>query len=291
MKIVVSGGTGFVGEPLVRRLLARGDDVAVLSRNPAKVRARRGVPWDAGEAGDADVIINLAGENIGSRWSEGRKRRILDSRVKATSALVDAMNRGVKKRRTLISASAVGYYGPHGDETIDESGANGAGFLADVSRQWEELAHQADDVARVVITRFGVVLAKDGGALQKLLLPFRLGLGGPVGSGRQWMSWVDREDVIRFIEWAIDRADARGAYNVTAPQPVTNREFTRVLGRALRRPAIVPAPGFALRLAFGQMADETLLSGQRVVPARATAGGFTFLYPTLEGSLRHVLGG
>lgn len=291
MKVVVSGGTGFVGEPLVRRLLARGEDVAVLSRNPSKVRAGRGLSWHATDAiAAADVVINLAGENIGSRWSAERKRRILDSRVTATSKLVEAMRMQPQKARTFLSASAVGFYGPRGDETIDESGASGGGFLAEVTRKWEELAHGADGMARVVITRFGVVLAKDGGALQKLLLPFRLGAGGPVGGGKQWMSWVDREDAIRFIEWAIDHEGARGAYNVTAPEPVTSREFARALGRALHRPAILPAPAFALRMLFGQMADETLLSGQRVVPARAMREGFAFRYPSLDASLEHAIG-
>ena len=291
MKIVVSGGTGFIGEPLVRRLLARGDTVAILSRNPATVRAGRGIPWNAlEEIRDADAVINLAGENIGARWSEERKRRIFDSRVKATSALVDAMKLRPDKERTFISASAVGYYGPHGGEPLDESASAGNGFLAGVTREWEAMAHAADAFARLVIPRFGVVLAKDGGALQKLLLPFRLGVGGPVGGGEQWMSWVDRDDVIAFIEWALVRESARGAYNVTAPEPVTNRDFGKMLGRVLHRPAILPMPGFVLRLVFRDMADETLLTGQRVIPARATAEGFVFRFPNLDASLRHALG-
>ena len=290
MKIVVSGGTGFIGEPLVARLVARGDDVAVVSRDPAKVRTGRGIAWDAtGEIGSADAIINLAGENIGARWTEARKRRILDSRVKATSALVDAMKRHPEHRRTFVSASAVGYYGARGDEVLDESAEAGAGFLAEVTRKWEELAHGADALARVVITRFGVALGRNGGALQKLLLPFRLGLGGPVGSGRQWMSWVDHADVIAFIEWALDHDSLRGVYNVTAPEPVTSRAFAKTLGRVLHRPAFLPTPGFALKIAFGDMADETLLSGQRVMPARATREGFVFRYPSLDASLRHAL--
>ncbi len=289
-KIVVAGGTGFIGEPLVRKLLQRGDDVAVLSRNPSRVRAGRGVSWDATqEIASADVVINLAGENVGARWTEDRKRKIFDSRVKATSTLVDAMKWQPQKKRTFISASAVGFFGPRGDETLDETSATGTGFLAEVTRKWEELARVADGVARVVIPRFGVVLAKDGGALQKLLIPFRIGAGGPVGSGTQWMSWVDRDDVIAFIEWAIENGQARGVYNLTAPEPVMNREFGRVLGGVLHRPAILPTPGFALRLAFGEMADEMLLGGQRVVPARALKEGFSFRYPTLDASLKHAL--
>jgi len=291
MKIVVAGGTGFIGEPLVRRLLARGDDVAVLTRNPAKVRAGRPLSWDrAGDAASADVVINLAGENVGGgRWTESRKKRIVESRVGATSALVEAVNGRPDAGRTFINASAIGYYGLRGDETLDETAPAGKGFLAEVVKRWEELARRAEGAARVVILRFGVVLGADGGALGKMLLPFRLGVGGPIGSGRQWMSWVDREDVLRMIEWAIDHQSAGGIYNVTAPNPVTNRDFARALGRALHRPAFMPAPAFALRLAFGEMAGEILLGGQRVVPARATAEGFSFAYPQLEGALKHAL--
>lgn len=289
MKIVVSGGSGFVGQPLVQRLLKRGDEVLVLSRDPTTVSAGRGIPWSAvDEAGSADVVINLAGENVGSgRWTAERKRRILESRLRATGALVDAMRRALPKPRTFISASAVGFYGLRGDETLDENSPNGAGFLAEVTRRWEEIARSADGMARVVIFRFGVVLARDGGALQKMLLPFRLGIGGPIGSGNQWMSWVDREDVLRAIEWAIDRPEVRGTYNITAPEPLRNRDFARALGRALHRPSFMPVPGFMLRLIFGDMADEAMLGGQRVIPARATREGFTFAYPTLDSSLRH----
>jgi len=289
VKIVVSGGSGFLGRPLVERLLKRGDEVLVLSRDPAKVSPGRGIPWSAvDEAGNADVVINLAGENVGSgRWTAERKRRILESRLRATSALVEAMRRAPSKPRTFISASAVGFYGLRGDETLDETSPNGAGFLAEVTRRWEEIARSADDIARVVIFRFGVVLAREGGALQKMLLPFRLGIGGPIGSGNQWMSWVDREDVLRAIEWAIDRPEVRGMYNITAPEPVRNRDFARALGRALHRPSFMPVPGFALRLIFGDMADEALLGGQRVIPARANREGFTFAYPTLDSALRN----
>jgi uncharacterized protein (TIGR01777 family) len=291
VKIIVAGGTGFIGEPLVGRLIARGHDVAVLTRNPAKVRSGRAVPWSsvASEVAGAAVVINLAGENVGAgRWTAERKRRIVDSRVGSTRELVEAMRDNPPQRRTFISASAVGYYGLRGDELLDESAPAGEGFLADVVRQWEEAARGAETIARVVLLRFGVVLASEGGALQKMMLPFRLGVGGPIGSGRQWMSWVDREDVLRAMEWAIDRPEVRGVYNITAPNPVINRDFARALGRALRRPAVLPTPAFALRLIFGQMADEMLLSGQRVAPARATIEGFAFEYPTIDAALRHV---
>jgi uncharacterized protein (TIGR01777 family) len=289
VKIVVSGGTGFLGEPLVRRLLQRGADVLVLSRNPAKVQSGRGIPWSAvDEAGSADAIINLAGENVGEgRWTAERKGNILSSRIEATTALVTAMRRARAKPRTFISPSAVGFYGVRDDEILDESSDTGSGFLAAVTRDWEEAARRAEGVARVVIFRFGVVVAKDGGALKKMLLPFRFGAGGPIGSGEQWMSWVDRDDVLRAIEWAIDHPEVRGTYNITAPEPVRNRDFARALGRSIHRPSFMPTPAFALRLLFGEMADEILLGGQRVVPSRATREGFTFAYPTLEASLLH----
>ena len=292
MRVVVTGGTGFIGEPLVRRLLARGDEVAVVTRNPSKVRAGTPMPWDRiDEAASADVVINLAGENVGGgRWTEERKRRIMSSRVDATTALVEALNRRPDARRTLINASAIGIYGLRGDEMLDETAPPGEGFLAAVVKRWEELARRAEGAARLVILRFGVVLAAGGGALGKMLLPFRFGAGGPMGSGSQWMSWVDREDVLRMIEWSIDHSTAQGVYNVTAPNPVRNRDFARALGRALHRPAFMPTPAFALRLALGrEMADEMLLGGQRVVPARAAAEGFTFAYAELDAALKHAV--
>jgi len=297
MRITVAGGTGFLGEPLVRRLTARGDDVVVLSRNPAKVRAGRGVAWDGRTQGawsehvaGADVVINLAGENVGEgRWTEERKKKLTASRLDATHAIIEAMRNAPPRKRALINASAVGYYGLRGDEALDENGSRGAGFLAELVDQWESAAREAESLARLVLLRFGVVLAADGGALKKMLPPFRLGAGGRIGSGEQWMSWVDREDVLRFIEWAIDSESARGIYNVTAPEPVRNRDFTRALGRALHRPAIFPVPAFGLRLAFGQMADEVLLGGQRAVSARAEREGFVFEARTIDQSLARQL--
>ncbi|HJT17721.1 MAG TPA: TIGR01777 family oxidoreductase [Thermoanaerobaculia bacterium] len=264
MNVAVSGGTGFIGSAVVERLRERGDDVRVLTR---------------GEVAVADVNINLAGENIGRRWTRDRKRRILDSRVDTTNKIV------VARPRVLINASAVGFYGARGDEILDESAASGSGFLAEVTRQWEAAAHRADDFARVVVFRFGVVLARGGGALPQMMLPFRFGAGGPTGSGQQWISWIDRQDVVRAIEWPVDNPDVRGTYNITSPEPVRNRHFAHALGRAMHRPSFMPAPAFALRLVLGEMADEMLLTGQRVVPSRALREGFTFRYPTLESSL------
>jgi uncharacterized protein (TIGR01777 family) len=294
---VIAGGSGFLGEPLVKRLVARGDDVAVLSRNPAKVRAGRGLQWDGRTQGawsdavaKADVVINLAGENIADgRWTDARKQQLVSSRLDATGAIVEALRREPSRKRTLINASAIGFYGLHGDETLDESGPRGAGFVAELVDRWEQAARVAEPIARLVVLRFGVVLSGEGGALKKMLLPFKLGAGGPIGSGQQWMSWVDRDDVLRLVEWAIDHETTRGVYNVTAPAPVRNRDFTRALGRALHRPAFMPAPAFALRAAFGEMADEVLLGGQRVVPKRAEQEGFTFDVKSVEDSFaRHL---
>ena len=293
MRIVIAGGSGFIGEPLVKRLIARGDDVAVLSRNPAKVRAGRGLQWDgrtqgawSQEAASADAIVNLSGENVGEgRWTDERKKKLIASRLDSTGAIVEALRNAPPRERVFVSASAVGYYGVRGDEELDETGSRGSGFLAELVEQWEAAARAAEPLARLVILRFGVALAADGGALQKMLLPFKLGAGGPVGNGRQWLSWIDRDDAVRLVEWAIDNRSVRGTYNATAPAPVQNRDFARAAGRALRRPAFMPAPAFALRLAFGQMADEVLLGGQRVVPRRAEREGFRFDIPTLDASL------
>lgn len=298
MRIVIAGGSGFVGEPLVERLVARGDDVAVLSRNPAKVRAGRGVQWDgktegawANEVAEADAVINLAGENVGEgRWTDARKQQLVGSRLDATSAVVEALRGAPPKNRTLINASAVGYYGfSRGDETFDEHGTRGEGFLAELVEKWERAAREAESFTRLVILRFGVVLAPEGGALKKMLLPFKLGGGGPVGNGQQWMAWIDLEDAVRFVMWALDNPGVKGVYNVTAPEPVRNRDFARALGRALHRPAILPAPAFGLRAAFGQMAEEVLLGGQRAVPRRAEREGFVFEIPTLDASFARRL--
>jgi uncharacterized protein len=302
MKIVVAGGSGFLGEPLVKRLQARGDDVAVLTRNATHVRLGashvRAVQWDAksqgpwsDEAAAADVVINLAGENVGEgRWTAERKQRMVASRLDATHAIVEALRRDPSRPRTLINASAVGFYGNRGDELLDEGSARGAGFLADLVERWEAAAREAEPLARLVVVRFGAVLDGEGGALKKMALPFKLGAGGPVGSGTQWMSWIDRDDAVRLVEWAIDHDSARGIYNATSPQPVRNREFARALGRTLHRPALIPAPAFALRLVFGQMGEEVLLAGQRVIPRRAEAEGFAFSRPGLDEALAHELG-
>ncbi|HEX8253214.1 MAG TPA: TIGR01777 family oxidoreductase [Thermoanaerobaculia bacterium] len=297
MKIVVAGGSGFIGEPLVRRLLARGNDVAVLTRDASRVAAGRPLTWDgrtqgtwSDEVSSADAIVNLAGENIAEgRWTDARKQRLVDSRLNATGAIVEALRREPSRRRALVNASAIGFYGDRKDESLDESSTRGGGFLADLVDRWEAAAREADPLARLVVLRFGVVLASGGGALQKMLLPFKLGAGGPIGSGEQWMSWIERDDVLRMIEWAIETESVRGVYNATAPEPARNRDFSRALGRAVSRPAFMPAPAFALRLAFGQMADEALLAGQRVLPRRAEQEGFTFEARGLDDALGRAL--
>lgn len=289
MKIAISGGTGFIGRPLVERRLQRGDDVLVISRHPRDVAGARGIGWnDVDAIADADAVVNLAAENVGVRWTVERKRRIVESRVNTTAKLVDAMRRGGEKQRTLISPSGVGFYGLHADDILDESAGSGSGFLAELTRDWEAAAHRADDFARVVVFRFGVVLDANGGALKRMLLPFRLGVGGPIGSGTQWMSWVDREDAVRAIEWAIDDPRVQGTYNITAPEPVRNRDFARALGRAMHRPSLFAVPGFVIRLLFGEMSGEMLLGGQRVVPSRATREGFAFRYPTIDTALQRM---
>jgi uncharacterized protein (TIGR01777 family) len=295
MKIVIAGGSGFIGEPLARRLMGRAD-VVVLSRRPGHVKAGRGVEWNPGAGGawereiaDADVVINLAGENIGAgRWTSSKKKRLVNSRLDSTGALVRAMQAWPDPSRRFLSASAIGFYGDRGDAVLDEASPGGEDFLAHLTRDWESVAHRADGAARVIILRFGVVLAAEGGALPMMALPVRMFVGGPIGSGDQWVSWVDRDDLLRMIEWALDRPDPRLVYNVTAPAPARNRDFIRTLARALHRPAFMPAPGFALKLALGEMAGSLLLAGQRVLPANATADGFTFLHPQLDEALQHV---
>lgn len=300
MKIIVAGGSGFIGSALVSKLLDRGDDVLVLTRNSQRAASGRSLVWDGRspgkwveEAASADVVINLAGASIAEgRWTEDRKRELIASRLDATRALVAAIRQNPGHEREFISASAIGYYGLHGDEELDEGSPRGDGFLARLSEEWESAAREAESMARLVILRFGVVLAPQGGALAKMLLPFRLGVGGPIASGRQWMSWIALNDLVRLIEWTMDRVDGkdrRGVFNATAPNPARSREFARALGAALKRPAVLPTPAFALRLLFGEMAGEVLIGGQRVLPKRATREGFTFESPDLVETLMRMV--
>jgi uncharacterized protein (TIGR01777 family) len=239
-----------------------------------------------GEIDGAGAVINLAGESIaGKRWTAAHKQRILDSRVAATRSLAAAIRSAAPPPPVFISGSAVGYYGPLGAAPATEATPAGSDFLAGVCERWEQEAMRVADRTRVTCVRTGIVLERDGGALPQMLPPFWFGAGGPVGSGRQYWPWIHRDDWIALVRWSMATPAAAGAVNVTGPQPVTNAEFARALGRALHRPAFMPAPGFALRLLLGEMADALLLSGQNAVPAKAKREGFQFRYPTIDAAL------
>ena len=295
MKILVTGASGLVGSALVPFLEAGGHEVARLGRSAP---ADGDVRWDpdagvldAGALEGFDGVVHLAGENIASgRWTEARKRRIRESRVNGTRLLAEALAGLERPPLVLVSASAIGFYGNRGDEELTEGSPAGAGFLAEVCREWEAATEAAEGKGvRVVHARLGVVLSKDGGALAKMLTPFRLGAGGNIGNGRQYMSWITLHDTAAAIGHLLAAESAAGAVNVVAPAPVTNGEFTRTLGRVLRRPTLFPMPGFAARLAFGEMADALLLASTRVKPARLMESGYAFRHGSLEEGLRHVL--
>ena len=298
MKLVVTGGTGFIGRALCQALEDAGHELVILTRTATSAGGarRRFVTWQPPASGPwqreldgAEGVVNLAGESIIARWTPAKKQRMADSRLNTTRALITAINRAARRPAVLISASAIGYYGPHGDESLDEHAPPGSDFLAQLCQQWEDAARDAEPLGvRVVRLRIGLVLARDGGALARMLPPFQWGLGGPLGSGRQWMSWIHRDDVIGLIRLALEDARVSGALNATAPTPVTMRELTSTLGRVLRRPAILPVPAAALTLLLGEMA-HLLLTGQRVVPAKAQQMGYPFRYPTLEAALSACL--
>src|SRR5580693_1125541 len=298
MKVVIAGGTGFLGRPRARALAADGREVVILTRRPSAPPATpeaRFVTWRpegdggawAAEIDGAGALVNLAGESIAARrWSNTQKQRILDSRVQATRSLAGAARAAPRPPLTFVSGSAVGYYGPLGDEIATEAKPAGTDFLATVCTRWEsEAVFGVGPATRVACIRTGLVIEKDGGALPRIVLPFRWGAGGPLGSGRQYMPWIHRDDWVGLVRWVIDTAAAAGPINATAPHPVTNAEFSRALGRALHRPSFMPAPAFALRLVLGEMADALLLSGQRAVPAVAEHLGFRFRYPQLDQAL------
>jgi len=298
MIIAVSGSTGMVGSALIEALESQEHLVRRLVRRDVQ-DAEREIRWDpeageidAAELNGVDAVVHLAGENIaGRRWSGDFKRRILESRVTGTRLLAETLARLEMKPNVLVSASATGYYGSRGDETVDELAPSGNGFLAEVCREWEAAAQGAHDAGiRLVKLRIGPVLSPKGGALAKMLTPFKLGLGGVIGSGRQYFSWIALDDLVSSIIFALETESLVGPVNAVAPDAVTNREFTKTLGRVLGRPTIFPMPAFAARLAFGEMADEMLLGGVRVAPHELTQAGFAFAYPGLEAALRHLLG-
>ena len=288
MRVLVTGGTGFIGQAVCHALRGAAHTVTIVSRDPAHASGTA-VGWDAvGQAvAAADALVNLAGEPIAAgRWGPVRKEAILQSRVNATRALVDAAGAAAQRPAILVSASAVGYYGARDDELLDETAGPGTGFLAEVCQAWEREASRAEALGlRVVRLRIGMVLAGDGGALARMLPPFRAFVGGRLGNGRQWMSWIHRGDLTGLVVEALANEGYRGAVNATAPQPVRNREFVAALGRVLVRPAAFPVPGVVLRVAFGEMADM-LLTGQHVLPRAAERLGYRWQYPEVLGALR-----
>ena len=279
MRVTITGASGLIGTKLAAALTQRGDEVTKLS-------LRKGPPDPAALAG-RDAIVHLAGEPVAQRWNDAARKAILESREQGTRQLVEAIAKADPKPKALISSSAVGYYGPHGDEPLDEDTPPGDDFLAQVCVVWEREANQADGL-RVVTVRTGVVLDRDGGALSKMLLPFKLGGGGPVAGGDQYMPWIHVDDVVGIYLAAIDN-DWHGPVNATAPAPVTNKTFSKALGKALHRPAIAPIPGAAIRLLYGDMA-EIVTKGQRVLPKRTLEYGYAFKYPDLDEALRAAVG-
>jgi uncharacterized protein (TIGR01777 family) len=295
-RIAITGASGFVGRALAARLEQSGHAVVRLVRGPA--HAPGCVRWqpDTGELdvralGTVDAVVHLAGENVaGGRWTAARRAAIAASRGPATQLLARSLARLPVPPTTLVSASATGIYGDRGDECLDERSPPGHGFLAEVAKAWEAGTQPAATAGiRVVHLRIGMVLDQSGGALARMRLPFRLGLGGRLGSGRQWLSWIHRDDLVAAIAFALATASLRGPVLAVAPEPVTNREFTRALGRALHRPAFLPVPAFALRLLLGAMADELLLASQRAVPRALAAAGFRFDHPNLPDALATAL--
>ena len=298
MKVTLTGATGLIGTKLVAELKGRGDDVTVLSRNPVAASDKlkvEGIEWDP-RSGPApakalegrDVVVHLAGEPVAQRWNAKSKKEIHDSRERGTRNLVDGLRATDETPSALISSSAVGYYGKHGDEPVPESTPPGDDFLADVCVAWETEAMKAQESGlRVALIRTGVVLDTDGGALEKMLPFFKLGVGGPVAGGKQYMPWIHADDLVALYLAAID-GDWSGPFNASAPEPVTNKEFSKALGRAIKRPAFAPVPGFAVRILYGQMA-EIVTEGQRAVPANALANGFQFQHTDVDEALKSAL--
>ena len=295
MRIVVAGGSGFLGGALVRAWRSDGHEVKVLTRRPVGEDDVRWAPESGGSAvgaalEESDAVVNLAGEGIADRrWTAARKAAILDSRVASTRVLANAIRACSAPPRVFVSASAVGFYGTHDDQTLTEESAAGSDFLATVCRSWEREASAAAGVARIVVLRSGVVLAAGGGALSRMALPFRFFAGGRLGSGRQYMSWIHLEDWVEMVRWALRSGDVNGPLNLTAPHPVTNGEFTRALASAMHRPALFPVPEVALRMTLGKaFADALLLGSQRVLPAKAQQLGFQFRFATIDSALREI---
>jgi hypothetical protein len=297
MKILISGASGLVGTHLIPTLTAKGHEVLKLVRKPPKSADE--IQWDA-EKGFTDeekakleafdAVIHLAGENIaGGSWSQEQKKRLRDSRIIGTRVLVEALKSLKKKPKIFIAASAEGFYGRStGDTILTEDSPKGEGFMADLCADWEAESSKSEDFARVVMLRIGVVLTKDGGAVEKMLTPFKFGVGGVLGSGKQWFPWIAIDDIIGVIHFVLEN-EIGGAINTTSPNPVTNYEFTKTLGKVLNRPTIFPVPEFAIKMMFGEMGENLLLKGCRVVPKRLQELGYEFKFPNLEDAFRHIL--
>ncbi len=294
-KVLVSGSSGLIGRALLASLASSGYQVfrlvRVSSGEPAgEVGWDPAVPLSPQAASGYDAVVHLAGESIVGRWTEAKKKRIRDSRVVGTQNLARGLAAAPERPRVLVCASAIGFYGNRGDELLSEKSASGSDFLSGVCREWEAASQSAADAGiRVAQVRIGIVLSKDGGALARMLTPFRLGVGGPIGNGRQWWSWVHVADVVGAIHHVLKTDLLQGPVNVVAPRPVTNTDFTRILAKALSRPAIFPMPAFVARTAFGQMADELLLASQRVEPAKLVSSGYPFRFSDLGKALENLL--
>lgn len=291
MKVAITGASGFIGTPLVRRLQDAGHTVLRIGR--AHGGSTPDIVWDAATSIDTakldgvDAVLHLAGESIAQRWTSDAKQRIRDSRVQGTSLLARTLAALPRRPRVLVSMSAIGIYGNRGDDTIDESSPVGRGFLADIGAAWEGSADAARTAGiRVVHPRLGIVLSPDGGALGKMLPIFSLGAGGKIGSGRQWMSWISRTDTLRALEFLVTSESLEGPVNLTAPAPVTNADFTSILGKALHRPTIAPVPEFAIKLLYGEMGEATVIEGQKVLPKKLLGAGFEFSHRTLAQALQ-----
>jgi len=296
MKVLVTGASGLIGTALRKSFAAKGWEMLSATRHQPK--SENEVQWsieegftDLSKLEGVDAVVHLAGESVnGLRWTDEKKKAIRDSRVLGTRNLVAALGKLKDRPKVLVSSSAIGFYGERGDEEITESSASGVGFLADVSKEWESEARRAEDAGiRTVLLRTGIVLSKDGGALGTMLLPFKLGVGGVVGSGKQWMSWISLDDHVRAIEFVIEHDSIRGAVNSASPHPVTNEEFTKVMGDVLYRPTFLPLPEFVVSMALGEMGDELLLTSTKIVPKRLEDAGFKFEYPELKAALEHAL--
>jgi uncharacterized protein (TIGR01777 family) len=296
MKVLITGASGLIGTALQRSFKEKSYEMLLASRTEAKDAEH--IQWDvesgfseAGKLEGVDAIVHLAGESVsGLRWTDDKKKAIRDSRVLGTRSVVETISKLKAKPKVLVAASAIGFYGDRGDDEMTETSSAGDTFLAEVSKDWEAEARRAEDSGiRTVLLRTGIVLSKDGGALGTMLTPFKFGVGGVVGNGKQWMSWISLDDHIRVINYAIENENVRGAVNSVAPNPVTNEEFTKTLGEVLYRPTILPLPAFAVNMVFGEMGDALLLASTRVVPKRLEDAGFQFEYPELKPAIEHAI--